>query len=482
MAPTILRRALATTAVAAMVVTLAPAAMSADGRWTKLSDYSNATRYPQMGNIDEPTMARFGGEVQVLWGEEASSSASNYRTAIVDGAGRITMPATIAFGGWSALGHNPSLIALNGQRFLAFNGLNSTTTGAPYTSGAEYYATSPDGRTWAPGPGSLSSTQAAYASYTNDVADMAGTPVWVGSASSTTGINWHVGISPSDPAPFGSDGEFRLAGCCAYDGAVVRDEATGAMWSAFYSNSSALTEQGIQVGQIVPFGGFTQAPGSAIDYNGSAASSDPGQRVALAARAGGGVYVAYPVGYPTTTGIRLWKVGTGQVLNIPGAQDARAITATADPAGRIWVSWSSKNRVKAVHTNTAGTALGAVGSFGAPRGTVTVWNSTSSADGGGLDVAYSVTVRNSINLWHTHLQRTLSVNAPGSARAGSSVTFMVTDAGDPVANARVSFGGRSARTNAAGKVTLRAPGGSGRAVAKASFGGYNTGSTTVRVR
>lgn len=475
----IARRTVAAAAAGALVLVVAPAALAADGKWTQVSNYSNANSYPKMGNIDEPTMARFGSEVQILWSEDNSSSTSSYKTAMVNGAGKITMPATTAFGGWSAIAHNPALISLNGQRFLAFSGLQSTTTGAPYTSGAEYYATSGDGKNWNLGPGSLSATRSAYASYSNDVVDNAGTPVWIGSASSTSGINWHVGVSPTDPAPDGSDGQFRLPGCCAYDGAGARDQATGAVWAAFYSNSSALNEQGIQVGQIVPFAGsFTQAPGSVIDRDGSAASADPGQRVAMAARAGGGVYVAYPVGYPTTTAINLWKVGSGQVLKIP-APEARAVTMSADPEGRLWVSWSSKNRVKVVHTNTAGTALGAVGSFGAPKGTDTVWSSASSAAGGGLDVAYSVTSRSAINVWHTHVLRTLSVDGPKTASRGSSVTFTVSDAGDPVAGAKVTFGGRSATTNAQGKATLRASGGNGVRAAKA---GYNTGTTAVRVR
>jgi hypothetical protein len=475
----LVRRALTAGAIGAIVLATAPMAAAADGKWTQVSDYTNAKKYPQMSSIDAPTMARFGSEVQILWSNDTGPLQQQYSTAIVNGAGKVVAGPSTAFGGWSALAHNPALISLNGQRFLGFSGLQSTTTGAPYTSGAEYYATSGDGRAWSLGAGSLSATQSAYASYSNDVVDNAGTPVWIGSASSTSGINWHVGISPSDPAPEGSDGQFRLDGCCAYDGATERDAATGAVWAAFYSNSSASNEQGIQVGQIVPFaGGFAQAPGSVKVTDGAANSTPPAQRVAMAARAGGGVYVAYPVGYPTATGIKVLKVGTSQVLDIP-AYDAGNVTMSADPAGRLWISWEQGGKVKAVHTNTAGTALGAVGSFGKPKGADSVWHSTSSAEAGGLDVAYTFTVRNAINVWHTHLLRTLSVDGPKTAGRGSNVTFTVSDAGDPVAGARVSFGGRSGTTNAQGKVTLRASGGSGVRAAKA---GYNTGSANVRVR
>ena len=72
-----------------------------------------------------------------------------------------------------------------------------------------------------------------------DAVDNAGTPVWVGNAGSTTGIRWHVGTSPSDPAPAGSDQSYNLSGCCAYNAAAARDSASGVVYAAFYSNSSA---------------------------------------------------------------------------------------------------------------------------------------------------------------------------------------------------------------------------------------------------
>ncbi len=477
------RRSLAVAAASAIALAAAPAAFAADGKWTQLSNFSNANKYPAMSSIDEPTIARFGGNVQVLWSADTSSSAQSYWTAQLDGAGKVTMPAAVAFGGWSALAHNPALISLGGQRFLGFNGLQSTTTGAPYTSGAEYYATSGDGKSWSLGPGSLSSTRSAYASYSNDVVDNAGTPVWIGSASSTTGINWHVGISPTDPAPDGSDGEFRLDGCCGYSGAGARDASTGAVWAAFYSNSSASSEQGIQAGQIVPFaGGFTQAPGSVTIQDGAASSLPPDQRVAMAARVGGGVYVAYSMGYPNVKSIRIWQVGTGNTLDIPGSANAEAVSLAAGPDGRLWVTWSAKDKIKAVHTNASVTKVGAVGSWGAPKGTATIWSTTTSAEAGGLDVAISSEARSAVNVWHTHLTRTLSVNGPATAGRGSSVTFTVSDAGDPVAGARVTFGGRSATTNAQGKATLRAPGGTGGAGVRAAKSGYNTGASGVRVK
>ena len=108
----------------------------------------------------------------------------------------------------------------------------------------------------------MSETQSAYAAYGSDAIDNAGTPVWVGNAGSTTGIRWHVGTSDANPAPAGSDQSYGLSGCCAYNAAAARDAATGAVYAAFYSNSDATSENGIQVGQILPgSAGWRQAPG-----------------------------------------------------------------------------------------------------------------------------------------------------------------------------------------------------------------------------
>jgi hypothetical protein len=472
------RIAVTTLALGALTIGSAPAALAATGDWTQLSQTSSANRFPEIGNIAQPFAARFGDSLQVVWGQSSSGLSDDYLTAILDANGRVTTPATPIITGWQALTENPSLMSIGGQRFLSFSGLN------PGRSGAQYFATSGDGISWAVSDGSMSATQVAYAGYGSDVVDNAGTPVWVGNAGSTTGLTWHVGTSPTSPAPAGSDQTYLLQGCCAYSAAAARDEATGTVYAAFYSNSRATTEQGTQVGQILPTPGpFAQAPGSVIVTDGTANSQDPGQRVPMAARAGGGVYVAYLTGYPSAKTVRILKVGTSQTLDVPVSGNVRNVSMGADPAGRIWVAWNQDNRLRAVHTNRAATALGSVGIWGAPRGTSTMWHTDIVGSAGGADVVVTATTSSAINVWHTQISRTLTVKAsPGTVRRGSNVTFTVTDAGDPVAGARVTFAGRSASTNASGRVTLRAPGSSGRPKAVAKKAGFNPGATSVRVR
>jgi hypothetical protein len=64
-------------------------------------------------------------------------------------------------------------------------------------------------------------------------------------------------------------------------------------------------------------------------------------------------------------------------------------------------------------------------------------------------------------------------------RNGATIAFCVTDAGDPVAGAAVKAGGKTLRTNAAGRATLaKAP--PGRVRANASKAAYAPATATVR--
>jgi hypothetical protein len=78
--------------------------------------------------------------------------------------------------------------------------------------------------------------------------------------------------------------------------------------------------------------------------------------------------------------------------------------------------------------------------------------------------------------WHQQVWPRLSLTG---ARAGATIVFRVTDAGDPVAGASVKAAGKTLKTNATGRATLaRAP--SGRVKATASKAGYTSAAAAVR--
>lgn len=393
-------------AVGLALAVTAPA--SADvGSWTRLSNTAGGG-YPKIANIDEPTLGRLGPDLQVVWPVQTSVSTAEYQQAIVSRDGRATLRSAPILTGWAELTSDPRLITVAGTQFIAFSGLRSIDSTDPYAVGAEYFLTSADGRTWELGAGSLSESTSAYADYGNDAVDNAGTPVWVGNPGTVTGIRWQSGTSPAIPSPAGASGSVSLAGCCAYSAAAARDDSTGAVIAAFYSNSSDGAEQGIQVGQILPsLGAFSQAPGSVTTSGGSANSLSPDQRVAMVSRPGGGVLVAYKVGYPSTGRIRVWQVGTTRQFDIPGSGGARRISMAAEPGGQVWVTWIAGDRVKSARLNATGVVPRSTISWTGPPQTSTLWKvGTSSGSVKRLDVVITASgPGGSINVWHRQAVR-----------------------------------------------------------------------------
>lgn len=465
---------------------LAHAGSSAD--WTQLSAFPDGGGYPKGKNTDEPTVGRLGSNLQVIWRGQVSPELTSYYTAILTPTGTTATSSREVISNWATLIGNPRLIRVGGQQFLAFSGLQSTNANAPFTTGAELAATSLDGLTWSVNAGSLSATMNAYVGTGNDAVDSAGTPVWVGNSGTSNGLTWHVGLSPTEPAPTGSDASHLLAGCCAYQAAAARDQATGVVYAAFFSNSGAPGEIGIWTGQILPSpAGFTRAPGSATDPGGGEQALEPGQRVAMVARTGGGVYAAYKLGYPIVTGIRILNVSTGATLDVPGSAGASRIALAAGAGGRLWIAWTAKGVLKVAHTNPDVTVAGAAGALGAPKGSEAIWKVVADSSGlaspsESLDVVVTAqSASGQVNVWHAQALRTLSVTAPSQVAKGGTITVKVTDAGQPVPGAKVKVTGDSATTDSSGTATLRAPARSRAYTVTAQRSGFNKGSTRIKV-
>ena len=196
-------------------------------------------------------------------------------------------------------------------------------------------------------------------------------------------------------------------------------------------------------------------------------------RTPIVARAGGGFYVAYPVGYPALEDARLWRIGSAASRSIakfkgPGSHP---VTVAAAADGRLWVLWldgagAGGPRIFARRSNPAATRFGAVVDAGRPRGAGSGYRLDASASGGELDAfgVFSLGVESTAATYHRRLLPGLSLKAaPRKLRRGESrkVRFTVTDAGDPVAGATVRAGGRSGKTGANGRAKLRLKGRAG---------------------
>ena len=149
--------------------------------------------------------------------------------------------------------------------------------------------------------------------------------------------------------------------CCAYDTSLAGDSVSGAVSLGWYSNSSA---QGISVQQISPtLGTPAQAPGSATTYAGAVNSRPPGPGRGPDRPAGtSGVWAAYCHGYPTCTGVSLWRVGAPSALTVPTFGECGPGGHCGSTGGRLWVFWwpNGSRDVFAVRTNPAVTRFGRV--------------------------------------------------------------------------------------------------------------------------
>ena len=97
-------------------------------------------------------------------------------------------------------------------------------------------------------------------------------------------------------------------------------------------------------------------------------------------------------------------------------------------------------------------------------------------DGEGSAGPLDLVANDGQGLWHQQVWPRLQVAAK---RAGKAIVFTVTDAGDPVAAAKVKVGGKTLTTAANGQATLANALG-GKVKASASKAGYAAATTTVR--
>jgi hypothetical protein len=191
----------------------------------------------------------------------------------------------------------------------------------------------------------------------------------------------------------------------------------------------------------------------------------------------GGFYVVYALGYPTSNHVRVWRVGGSTTLLDRTAANSQT-TLAADAKGRIWAVWSDgtfgEPRVLAARSNPEATRFGAVVDAGSVKGAHSTYSVDASATDRALDILALFGTGNESGgaTYHARIKPGLTLKA---RKSGKRITFTVTDAGDPVRNARVKAGG-SGRTNAKGRVTLALR----RGTATATASGYEPAKLRVR--
>jgi hypothetical protein len=320
-------------------------------RWVKISSDAG------FGNAAAGLLRTGDGRLHVVWPADNNSNDHSLHYSTVSASGQLLATGMI-LSQWNSIDQYPSLVPDGSGMRAIFDGADGKT-GSPYNIGSFYSATAgPSGTSWALAPGSLSHDNPPLTDNTAATTP-AGQPVtaW----SEVGALAYHVGIDPHVPAtapdvkiPVGPSGG-------VLDPTLVTSQ--GAVWGAWF-NSSGTATMGYWVDKIVTGApGMRKAPGSGgTGLN----NSQPLQPVALAARAGGGVYLAYCVPTKTLTcgHIALWQAGAARAIEVPGSaggQDGKVALAAA-PGGHLWVLWFDyhSNVVHAVQTNAAATGFGKV--------------------------------------------------------------------------------------------------------------------------
>lgn len=463
-------------ALAAVVCCLGSAAPAVAGSWKRVTTADQSSS-------DQVGLARTAdGVLHVVWHHPTGPLSEDLLHTAIAPSGKLGGTTAIATG-WTDF-EDAALVAAPGG-LLAFAGaIRSTDTGDPNV-GLNAFASSDGGATWALQAGSIVPDGGqAYGSDVSATALPGGgvLQAWAG----TLGTWVHAGLSPATPnfdyqAPLGPYG---------YQPGLATG-ADGSTAMAWYSNAGG--HLGVQAQAVAadgsPLGAAATMPGTGEMQVGTIA------RTAIAARPGGGFFVAYPTGYPSLNRVRVWRVGRAKapVIARTSGSGNQPVTVAAAPDGRLWVAWADQftrgTRVLVRRSNRKGTRFGAVVSTGRPVSSPSGAYSldASAAPDGGLDLlgGFGIGTTSNAATFYRRVRAGLSLAAhPAVLRRGepSRVRFVVTDAGEPVKGALVKVGGARGRTNGKGRVSLVVRGAGSRLRARATHKGYTGVGKRLRVR
>jgi len=435
------------------------------GRWELVS--GGGIESP-VGEIGHARDAR--GTLHVVWVRRTGGNAYDLAHTPIDLRGRLGASSNVVTG-WAGLG-GAGLFSDGSSLRAFFPGARTTVTGDPNFGLNEAVSTT-DGTAWSVYPESVYHDQFAYARTASVVPgpDPDGLQAWYG----LDGIGVHVGRNPNGPFRTG----YGAAGCCNHGINIARDAATGETMLAWCTMNEA--PNGVWAQRVDPATGASvgppmRMPGS-TDVSGRRIC-DPGQRVPIVARrGGGGFWIIAKNG--AENAVLIWRVGAGTIRFASGAGNYRRVGLAVAPDGRLWGAWSTFRDAQRVHTrrsNRRADFFGAPVSARGPQSAVDAQIIELSAGGPKLDVLTTFSAVTGSALYHTQALPGLTLSAVG----GRLVRLRVADAGDPVSGATVSIAGRRLRTGANGRVSVDLP--RGRYTARASKPGYVGAQARVRSR
>ena len=417
--------ALVLAAAAAIVPLVASASAGSVGRWTQITRAHNGAK----SNLG---LARGkDGALHVLWAGPARGPFTAIFDTSISPAGIAGKPQAVV-SGWNSVQPPAAVAAPDGSIHVLISGQKVLATTDPYA-----------GLNEAVGPGSWSLGAQAFGKYQLTVPSNAdvGTAllksgqlvsVW----RSATTLLFETGIDPSvqpqNITPPGLAESPVIAVDHGNGDAVIayRDATSG---TAFFR-------------RLLPsLGAPQEMPQAKV------------QAPTIAARAGGGVFSVYA---PDAARVLLLRFG-GKARPVPVPKGVQVLTAglAAGPEGRLWVYYGNERQTFVTRTSKSTSSFEPPQIFASPPKTVQLFRLEGEGSAGPLDLFSDVTVDGATRdgSYQTHVFPQLSLRA---AKSGTRLTVRVTDAGDPVAGARVTgLPGGAKTTDASGSVAVTVPAG-----------------------
>jgi hypothetical protein len=405
---------------------------------------------PDGASTDQVGLARTGdGVLHLAWSHPTGPNTEDLLHTVISRAGRIGATTPIQ-SGWT--GFTNAALVVDPPGLRAFWGGFRTTDSSDPQRETNTALSEDGGASWMLQPGQINPDGAqSYASDTAATVRADGTTIQA--FAGTLGTWVHAGLSPAAP-----NWNYTPGQQYGYDPNLATD-ANNRTVMAWYSNANG--RLGVFAQGVNPDGSPGPAPRTMPGTN----EMQVGMlaRTPLAARSDGGLYVAYPTGYPTANRIRLWRVGAANapvVGRVGGGSPAVAIAATGDR--RIWTLWTKgfgDPDVLARRSNKGATKFGAIVNAGHPRDAAQAYRLDASAVGGALDLLGNFNIGTSATgvTSYRRILPGLTLRArPGRVRRGerTEVRFTVLDAGDAVRGARVRAAGQSGTSDGRGRVTL----------------------------
>jgi hypothetical protein len=339
------------------------------------------------------------GNLHLVWRKRLGSGKFAYGWTTISPTGQPLTSGT-ALSGWTTLEGDPRLVPNgSGLRLIFIGGLNTDPNNF-FSKGSVYTATSPQGSAWTLVHGSM-------ANHTVLNLGVAAVNTASGMPAAVFGLNnvlyFHAGVDPKAPAATPDKTAATGPVATGIAGATLARTANGQVWVAWY-------DQGYRVRKLLP---AATPPIKAPSSGSGSPDNEPRQQVALAARVGQGLYLAYcsPSAVSPCPRINLWRVGaTTKPVTVPGSRTGASglVAMTPAPGGRLWVAWYdfAANVIRAVLTNPAATGFGPVHTIKPPPATFIFNGLQIAATATRLDVVVNVLLNkpgNPIGFWHTQL-------------------------------------------------------------------------------